>query len=118
MTGRQRRASLSGWWKYVPLLAVPFLVIFAEAWMNIELLGHHYHANELSTQARQLRSEIETLRDQRHNLERLERIYAEALEFGLTEPDPGQIEIMEPLDTKDTEEVVELADASDGANSQ
>lgn len=83
--------------------------------MNIEVLGHHYRANELSVQARELRSEIEMLRDRRHDLERLERIYAEALELGLVEPNPGQIEVLEPLGT---EEAAQFADAEHGTDSQ
>lgn len=115
MTGGQRRASLSGWWKYVPLLAAPFLIIFAEAWLNIGLLTNHYRASELSAQSRQLRSEIENLRDQRRDLERLERIYAEALELGLAEPNPGQIELMK---LPEIAEVELSADESAGVNSQ
>ena len=83
--------------------------------MNIEVLGHHYRANELSAQARQLRSEIEILRDRRHFLERLERIYAEALELGLAEPNPGQIEVLEPLRT---EAVAQFNDAEHGTDSR
>lgn len=115
MTGRQRRASLSGWWKYIPLLAAPFLIIFAEAWLNIGLLTHHYRASELSAQSRQLRSEIEILRDRCHDLERLERIYAEALELGLAEPNPGQLELM---DFQGTEEIEQVADGLSGAEWQ
>ena len=83
--------------------------------MNIELLGYHYRANELSVQARQLRSEIETLRDRRHYLERLERIHAEALELGLAEPNPGQIEVIELLET---EEMAQFAVAEHGMDSR
>ena len=96
------------------MLAVPFLIIFAEAWLNIGLLTNHYRASELSAQTRQLRSEIEILRDRRHDLERLERIYAEALELGLTEPNPGQIELME---FPETEEVQQVAGGARGVDS-
>ncbi len=83
--------------------------------MNIELLGYHYRANELSVQSRELRSEIEILRDRRHYLERLERIHAEALELGLGEPNPGQIEVMLP---RETEDVAHLSDTASGTDSQ
>lgn len=87
-------ATLSGWWKGLPLLMLPFSVLFSEAWMRTQILSSHYEANELSEQIRALEARVEALHDDQVNLIRLDRIDEKAPDLGLVEPQPGQIVLL------------------------
>ena len=89
-----RRASLSGWWKCAPLLALPFGIFFSEAWLQTTILRNHYKIHELTLEQRALETEIKALSDGRNRLSRIERIDAQATRLGLFKPLPGQMRIV------------------------
>lgn len=89
---RTRRASLTGWWKGLPLIMPVFSVLFLEAWLHTQILANQYKANDLTTQTREIEGRIDSLRGETQRLTRMERINAKAPDLGLIEPDPGQIE--------------------------
>ncbi len=86
-----KRASLAGWWKCVPFVAVPFCIVFFETWMRTQILTSEYEMNVLSNRTRELRQQTDELQDERFHLRRMERIDAAAPELSLVEPKPGQI---------------------------
>ncbi|MEX2016011.1 MAG: hypothetical protein WD873_05185 [Candidatus Hydrogenedentales bacterium] len=90
-TERKKRASLRGWWKGLPLLVMPFSLIFGEAWLRTQILNNDYEVNALNQRIRTLEGRLKSLRDEQVHLVRMERITAEAPDLGLVEPDPGQI---------------------------
>ena len=85
-----RRASLRGCWKCVPLLALPFGILFSEAWLQTNILRNHYKIQELTVEQRALEAEIKELSDGRDRLSRMERIDAQAPRLNLVKPLPGQ----------------------------
>lgn len=90
----QRRASLGGWWKCAPLIVLPFGILFAEAWLQTNILRNHYKIHELTLERRALDTEIKALSDGRNRLSRIERIDAQAPRLGLVKPLPGQRRIV------------------------
>lgn len=90
----RRRASLSGWWKCAPLLALPFGILFSEAWLQTNILRNNYRIHELTLEQRALEVEIKELSDGRNRLSRIERIDAQAPRLGLVKPLPGQKRIV------------------------
>ena len=94
MNERKRKASLRGWWKLLPFILLPSSAIFFEAWANTQILKDHYEASALLTELQSIRDASDVLRDRHHHLERMERIYDQAVDLGLIEPSPGQIEVI------------------------
>lgn len=94
---RSRTGSLKGWWKAMPFIALPFSVMFSEAWLQTQVLTLQYQANELTQEIRDVEGSVDSLQDKRHNLVRIDRINAKAPDLGLGVPNPGQIEaILDP----------------------
>ena len=94
MSGLKRKASLRGWWKLLPFILLPASVIFFEAWAHTQILKDHYEASALLKELHSVRDASDILRDRRHHLERMERIHNQAIDLGLLEPSPGQIEVI------------------------
>lgn len=94
MTSHTRRATLRGWWKFLPFIVLPASTIFVEAWLNTQILKNQYTGNGLLAELREVRIEANLLRDRKHHLERMERIHAEASDLGLIQPSPGQFEVI------------------------
>lgn len=90
----KQRASLRGWWKGLPLLVMPFSMIFGEAWLRTQILNNDYEVNALNQRIRALEGRLESLRDEQVHLVRMERITEKAPDLGLVEPDPGQIVVL------------------------
>ncbi len=89
---RFRQATLQGWWKVLPLILLPFGVLFFEAWVQTHILKDQYEINRLSTEVRALETSLAGLRQEQTYLVRMERMAAKAPDLGLVMPNPGQIE--------------------------
>ena len=89
-----KKASLRGWWKGLPLVVLPFGILFAEAWMRTQILAHNYEAGEMRKSARELESRLEKLQDEESHLMRMSRMEEAAPELELVEPAPGQIVVL------------------------
>ena len=105
---RTKRANLRGWWKGLPLLVMPFSMIFGEAWLRTQILNNDYEVNALNQRVRSLEARLETLRDEQVHLVRMERITEKAPDLGLVEPDPGQIIVL-VAGTQGTERTLDSA---------
>jgi hypothetical protein len=54
MSAKKQRRILRGWWKWVPVLAIPFSILFFHAWINLQILRADYVLRELNAEARKL----------------------------------------------------------------
>lgn len=94
MSRRIRKASLRGWWKMLPFILIPASVVFVEAWLQTQILRNNYESSHTLRELRESASIVDSLRDRRHELGRMERIHSGAIDLGLIEPGPGQIEVI------------------------
>lgn len=102
---RKRRGSLSGWWRYLPFVLVPFVLLFSEVWFQTQILNNEYRKNTLRSNIKRAEARVDALHDEIRELERMERVLQHAPNLGLVPPDPGQIiEILadgdNPLETR------------------
>ncbi len=88
---KKKRATLTGWWKSVPLLLLPFSILFTEAWLHTQILAREYEQNDLREVLRKTDGQIDVLRDASHELNRMERMERAAPDLGLLPPAPGQV---------------------------
>lgn len=91
---RAGRATLRGWWKCLPLLALPFSVMGSEIWFQTQILMNDYAASEVRARVSEIDGRIAELRGKGHHLGRLERMHEKAPDLGLVEPNPNQIEVI------------------------
>lgn len=92
---RVARVTLSGWWKYLPFVLVPFGVVFSEAWLRTEILESHFRIGELTEKNREVQEVMRALRVEESELRRLSRIDLAAPDLGLIAPAPGQVIVIE-----------------------
>jgi len=79
------------WLRWLAVLALPFVAVFGDTWLNTERIKRDYRANELTTRKSRLREELDALRDRKAELTNMDRIDTEADGIGLEPPRPGQI---------------------------
>lgn len=93
-TKRIRRATLRGWWKVLPYLACPTILLMTFAYWEAERLQNQYRRIDLVNTMQELRKEIEYLHDNNRDLTRIEVMDEKAPTWALVEPDPDQIVIV------------------------
>ncbi|MBI4557471.1 MAG: hypothetical protein HY706_07810 [Candidatus Hydrogenedentes bacterium] len=91
---RPQRVRISGWAKWLPVLLLPFSVLFLETWLTTQSLEADYEVGRLNKRVRELREELDALRAEIAKLEAMDRVHAKAPDLGLVEPEPNQIEII------------------------
>ena len=89
-----RRATLTGWGKWMVLLMFPFSVLAIDTWLGTETLKKDYEIAELNRDAKLLYETRETLKLQEAEQITQDRIAMEAPDLGLIEPQPGQIKVV------------------------
>ena len=89
---RKRAIPLTGWLKWLPVLAFPFSVLLVETWLNCQMRLNDYEVAELDQRRRQLRQALETLKVEEARLAAISRIGEKAPDLNLLEPNPSQIE--------------------------
>ena len=93
---RDQRATLRGWWKWLPFLVVPFSLVMFEARLHARILANQYEANALRTKLGEIEGKIDVLQDDQHGLTRLDHIASQAPELELVEPRPGHVVVVKP----------------------
>ena len=88
---RPKGAGLRGWWRSIPFLMAGFGLMFVFTWLETQRLDNEYVAQELTEEISEVKARIRKLYEQRHHLNRLERMEHEAPSLDLIEPNPGQI---------------------------
>jgi len=91
---RKQRRMLLGWFKWTPVVAIPFAVLFIHAWLNVHILRADYVLRELDREARELQEQLRhagVVQAVQQAPEAL-AVHASQMEFIL--PQPGQQEII------------------------
>jgi hypothetical protein len=84
------------WFRWLPVLLVPFSVLFVETWLHTRILRDDYESYTLQIELRRLQESLKELRGQEASLNRLDRLDEQAPDLGLVEPEPDQIVILSP----------------------
>jgi len=91
---KKQRRMLRGWVKWVPVVAIPFSILFFHTWLNIQILRADYVLRELDSEAREWSERLnntgmaETIREDPNMLAE----QAEQMVF--VQPSPGQREMI------------------------
>jgi hypothetical protein len=91
---RKRRATLRGWWKVLPFMVCPTILLMTFARWEAGRLQNQYRRGEQLEAIRELRKEIGYLRDQDRELNRISVMDRKAPGWGLGEPDPDQVVVV------------------------
>ena len=91
---RVQRQAFYGWIKWLPVLAAPFSVLFADAWLNTQTWKNDYEYERLHRRMRALCAELDAVRVDEARLERIDRLDEMATDLGLVPADSGQIEVV------------------------
>jgi len=87
-----RPKRLRGWVRWTPFLALPFSILFYEAWLQSQLLYHDYETLQLQRELASVNDRIAQCRDAEVSLTTLARLEETAPQLGLVEPEPNQIQ--------------------------
>lgn len=82
------------WFLWLPVLLVPFSVLFTETWLHTRILRYGYDSSDLQVELRRLEERLKDLRGQEASLNRLDLLDAQAPDLGLVEPEPDQIVVI------------------------
>ncbi len=88
---RMTKATFKGRMKWAIVVLIPFSVLFAETWLNTQILVKDYKKVELTTECRQLTETLNALKIKQARLENMDRMDVEAPDLGLVAPGPNQI---------------------------
>ncbi len=94
---RIRRATLRGWWKNIPFLALPMGVLMSFAFLETSRLQNQYDKSDLTVYIGQLKKDIESLRANDRDLTRIEVMDSQASLLQLRDPDPNQVIPLSPM---------------------
>lgn len=100
MTLRKQRRILRSWIKWVPVVAIPFAILFFHTWLNVQIIRADYVLRELDAEAREWTDRLnhtgvaETIHED-------PSILAEQAEvMAFRQPSPGQREVIHYDPTK------------------
>lgn len=88
---RQRRA-LWGWVKWVPVVSIPFSILFFHTWLNIQILRADYVLRELDSEARELAERLNSTGMEETIHEDPNMLSEQAKLMDFVQPSPGQRE--------------------------
>ena len=82
---------LGHWLRWLPVLLLPFSMVFVDTWLNTERINKDYRINELTMRRNGLREQLDALLNREAELVTMKRIESQAPGIGLGPPKPGQI---------------------------
>jgi hypothetical protein len=88
---RNRRQSLFGWIKWVPVIAAPFAVLFFEAWLNTQTRFVDYALVRVNNRIKEIESSLDRVRVEEARLQAFDRLEVEAPDLGLQAAAPEQV---------------------------
>lgn len=91
---RRGRVKLTGWFRAIPLLGIPFCVLMGQVAMNIQIIHNGYLMGEIRSEVRDTTDRIQELKTDRASMESVEKMGAMAPDMGLIEPKYEQIKIV------------------------
>jgi len=86
----ERRSLLTGWIKWALLPAIPFCVLFFDAWLNVQVRYKDYELSQLNEQRRKLDTELDMVRAQEASLIGVEQLTEKATQLEMASPNPQQ----------------------------
>lgn len=106
----ERRKILNGWMGWALLPLIPFLVLFVDAWLNVQIRQKDYELMQLDLQKRSLDGELQrqmSLLTQRKHKEYIE---GKAKELGLQSPGIQQFQMVQYRDVPRRAPVMRMED--------
>ena len=97
MTSRftdRRVAVFAGMVRWLPVVALPFCVLFFETWLQVHIYERGYAATELRRKIKDVSAHIDRLQERVDDLTALKRVGERAPDLGLAPIQPGQIEVV------------------------
>ncbi|MCC6143112.1 MAG: hypothetical protein IT368_04815 [Candidatus Hydrogenedentes bacterium] len=88
---RMRRQSLFGWIKWIPVIAVPFSVLFCEAWLNTQTRFVDYSLVRVNNRINEVKASLDRVRVEEARLQSFDRLAVEAPDLGLQPAAPEQV---------------------------
>ena len=82
---------LGHWLRWLPVLLLPFSMLFVDTWLNTERINKDYRVNELKMRRNELQDELDALLNHEAELVTMKHIESQAAGMGLGPPKPGQI---------------------------
>lgn len=92
LMARRQRRMLRGWIKWIPVVLIPFSVLFTHAWLNVEILRADYVLRTLDKESRELQEQLRHAGNEQSDQEVLEILAVQALEMDFIDAKPGQQE--------------------------
>ncbi len=99
---RRRAVPLTSWLKWLPVLILPFSVLFFETWLNVQTRVNDYELFELNQRMRELQRSLDALKVEEARLAAMDRIGVRAPDLGLVEPNPSQIKTIYRSEERDS----------------
>jgi len=95
----RRRRALRNWVRWLPVVAIPLSVLFADAWLHTQNWKRDFEFGRLSAQESRLRAALAAYDAEGAGLQDLDRLeyMALKLDLGLREPEPEQIVSIEAV---------------------
>lgn len=91
---KQQRRVLWGWIKWVPVLSIPFSVLFFHTWLNIQILRADYVLRELDGEAREWADRLNSTGMAETIHEDPAMLAEQAEQLAFVQPSPGQREMI------------------------
>ncbi len=91
---RRQRRMLRGWFRWIPVLAIPFTVLFIHAWLNIQILRADYVLRELDKESKVLQGQLDHAGVVQSVQQDPEILAAQADRLEFVPPKPGQREVI------------------------
>ncbi|MBL7648786.1 MAG: hypothetical protein JNK74_21625 [Candidatus Hydrogenedentes bacterium] len=93
-TMKKQRRVLRGWVKWVPVVAIPFSILFFHTWLNIQILRADYVLRELDGEAREWADRLNHTGVAETIHEDPAMLAEQAEQLAFVQPSPGQREII------------------------
>lgn len=93
-TMKKRRRVLRGWVKWVPVVAIPFSILFFHTWLNIQILRADYVLRELDSEAREWADRLNHTGVAETIHEDPAMLAEQAEQLAFVQPSPGQREMV------------------------
>ena len=100
-TDWRQRYVVREWFRWIPVLLLPFSALFFDTWLNTEILKRDFRMANLNAELRRLRETLDMYRVHEAQLENLDRIEFEAPDLGLVPAEPRQIQVIHYVESVD-----------------
>lgn len=89
-----RRGALYGWVKWFPVVFIPFVVLFSDAWFTVNTRTNDYEYSRLSQEYRDTAELLHEVRASLAELQRMPLLVSKGEALGFVIPNPRQVETL------------------------